>query len=254
MSNTSRPVSESDLHAYVDGQLSAEEMEWVEAWIADHPEDRVKVQSWKLQNSDLKELFSKENISLPGDNAMLSRNGMSTPLRYFAAAIAATIIFSAGFLSAQLTPFAGGTNAQDAAFSSEASAAFLIYTAEVRHPVEVQASEKDHLVAWLGKRVGKSFPAPDLEQFGFDLIGGRLVPVDGNASALLMYENKAGKRLTVIVAPSGQSRDTAFQFVSDGPVETFFWIDEELRYAVSGEVSREILRSIADECYRQFQV
>ena len=35
-------------------------------------------------------------------------------------------------------------------------------------------------------------------------------------------------------------------------LETFYWIDGELGYAVTGEILRETLREVAEECYRQF--
>ncbi|WP_442963875.1 anti-sigma factor family protein, partial [Pseudomonas sp. HMSC75E02] len=31
--------TESDLHAYLDGQLDAERRQWIEAWLASHPQE-----------------------------------------------------------------------------------------------------------------------------------------------------------------------------------------------------------------------
>lgn len=135
----------------------------------------------------------------------------------------------------------------------EASSAFLIYASEVRHPVEVRADEKDHLVKWLSKKLGHQLAAPDLSARGFSLVGGRLVPVNGRAGALLMYEDAVGKRLTILVGQSEANAVTSFRFASEGPVETFYWIDEKLSYAVTGEIPRALLRSVADDCYQQFQ-
>jgi anti-sigma factor RsiW len=136
---------------------------------------------------------------------------------------------------------------------TEASSAFLIYASEVRHPVEVKADERDHLVTWLGKRLGQKFAAPDLSRWNFSLVGGRLVPVDGRAGALLMYEDAGGKRLTMLVGQSDASTPTSFRFVSQNGLETFYWIDERLTYAVTAEIPRDMLREIADDCYRQFE-
>ena len=36
-----------------------------------------------------------------------------------------------------------------------AARAHLVYSPEVRHPVEVEAKEKDHLVKWLSKRLDR---------------------------------------------------------------------------------------------------
>ena len=40
-------VTEDELHAYVDNELPAERRGDVEAWLAAHPEDATRVQSWR---------------------------------------------------------------------------------------------------------------------------------------------------------------------------------------------------------------
>ena len=47
---------------------------------------------------------------------------------------------------------------------------------EVRHPVEVGGSERDHLQQWLSKRVGYQVSPPQLDKAGLKLVGGRLLP------------------------------------------------------------------------------
>ena len=41
------PVTEDELHAYVDNELPAERRGDVEAWLASHPEDAARVRSWR---------------------------------------------------------------------------------------------------------------------------------------------------------------------------------------------------------------
>lgn len=246
-------ITEDQLHAYVDGELSPDDVMRVEAYLQAKPEDAARVAAWRRQNSDIRALMGNPLVSLPGDAALISKAKPRVWPRYASAAAAAILLFAAGNLSAHFWPLTQPTDAPELALSSEANTAYLVYSSDVRHPVEVRADEKDHLIAWLGKRVGKAFPSPDLQPLGFNLIGGRLLPVEGNPGALLMYENAEGKRLTVLVGRSGNSRDTSFQFASNGSVETFYWVDEQLSYAVTGEVSRATLQKIAEECYRQFQ-
>ncbi len=78
------------------------------------------------------------------------------------------------------------------------------------------------------------------------------MPVGGKAGAFFLYEDETGKRLSVIVGRNPDNRDTSFRFASSDGVETFYWIDKDLGYAVSGEISRDRLRQVAEECYRQF--
>ena len=41
------PVTEDELHAYVDNELPAERRGDVEAWLATYPDDAARVQSWR---------------------------------------------------------------------------------------------------------------------------------------------------------------------------------------------------------------
>lgn len=131
------------------------------------------------------------------------------------------------------------------------SAGYGIYASEVRHPVEVYANEKDHLVGWLGKRLGIHFTAPDLTSQGFNLVGGRLVPFAGKPGALLMYEDNSGQRLTMMVGHDADNRSTGFRYQTSGNIETFYWIDGTIGYALSGEIGKAHLEDVAMVVYQQ---
>ncbi len=135
----------------------------------------------------------------------------------------------------------------------QAQSAFLIYASEVRHAVEVGPDQQAHLANWLGKRLDHPLNIPDLSSLGFSLVGGRLLPVNGKAGALFMYEDASGQRLTVLLGRNPDNRETSFRIDSSGGVETFYWIDGPIGYAVTGEVPRALLQKVADECYRQFE-
>lgn len=258
MSDAEKTVTHEDLHAYADAQLSAADVARVEKWLADHPEDREWVREWLTQNRAIQGMFAPYRRSLSGDAELLTSatplRGRPAWMRRSAAVAAGLCLFLAGIATGHYLPSKHAPPApmRETPLHEEASSAFLIYTSEVRHPVEVRADEKDHLVTWLGKRLGHKLAAPDLTHLGFNLVGGRLVPVNGKAGALLMYEDAAGKRLTIMVGQSAEDAITSFRFAASGPVETFYWVDDKLSYAVTGEIPRDMLRRIADTCYQQF--
>lgn len=257
MTEAGRPVTEEDLLAYADAQLSNGDVARVEAWLKANPEDAARVRAWQQQNRDIQTMFEPYRRARDGDADLLRAAPEQEPAtrswRRSGLQVAAGIcLFALGGLAGLTYPRPDAPPEQ-ATLPTEASSAFLIYASEVRHPVEVRADEKDHLVAWLGKRLGQKFAAPDLSRWNFSLVGGRLVPVDGRAGALLMYEDAGGKRLTMLVGQSDASTPTSFRFVSHDGLETFYWIDERLTYAVTAEIPRDMLREIADACYRQFE-
>lgn len=257
MTDRNSPISEVELHSFVDGQLSDEERTRIATILESHPEQAALADEWCKQNEGIRQLFAGYALEKNGDVGLIRSSTRRRKHKYHWA-VAASIL--AALVIGGFGGFAGSriygqpqqiTNAD--ALPQQAQAAYLIYASEVRHPVEVFSEEEAHLATWLGKRLNiADLKIPDLSTFGFQLVGGRLLPVDNKPGAFFMYEDRAGKRLSVIVGRNPQNRDTSFRFASSDGVETFYWIDGELGYAVSGEISRDQLRQIAEECYRQF--
>jgi anti-sigma factor RsiW len=133
-------------------------------------------------------------------------------------------------------------------FAQRADVAYAVYTPEQRHPVEVAASQEEHLINWLSKRLNRPLSVPSLQEYGYSLVGGRLLPDEAGPAAQFMYENQAGARLTLYV--TGIARDeTAFRLFRDGNRRTFYWVNDHMGYALSGPISESKLRSIAlDVC------
>ncbi len=258
MNAADQPVTEADLHAYTDGLLPDADRPRIEAWLRDNPEDAARIAEWQAQNAGIKATFSGYEKSRPGDTDMIGKPPALSPWSKRLAAVAATIaVFAAGTLAGHYGPALFERpqlqlTAQET-LPKEAQNAFLVYASEVRHPVEVFANEEAHLATWLGKRLAISnLKVPDLTSLNYHLVGGRLLPVDGKPGAMFMYENQTGERLTVLVGRNAANKTTSFRFASSDNIETFYWIDGELGYAVTGEISREELRKVAEECYRQF--
>lgn len=138
------------------------------------------------------------------------------------------------------------------ALPARAARAHLVYAAEVRHPVEVDASQQEHLVAWLSKRLGTKLKVPVLAAEGYELLGGRLLPGPEGPVAQFMYQESGGRRLTLYVSARAKDEgQTAFRFVREGPVSVFYWIDGNWGYALSGEVERPVLSRLSSSVYRQ---
>jgi anti-sigma factor RsiW len=147
-----------------------------------------------------------------------------------------------------------GANVTAQQLPLRAARAHLVYASEVRHPVEVDASQQDHLVKWLSKRLGIDLTVPVLAKDGFELLGGRLLPGNEGPVAQFMYQDASGKRLTLYVTRPHQGEElTAFRFAQEGPVSVFYWIDKECGYALSGEVDRATLAKVASTVYKQLE-
>lgn len=125
-------------------------------------------------------------------------------------------------------------------FTRRAAVAHAVYSPEVRHPVEVWADEKSHLTAWLSKRMRAEIRAPDLTGAGFALLGGRLLPGEGAVAgaplpaAQFMFENPAGRRVTLYIGTAGSlGRKTEPRYARERGVAVLHWAHSGLAYAIT---------------------
>ncbi len=265
MTDEFNTVSEDELHAYVDGHLSQPERGRIEAWLEKHPARAQEVREWQAQAAALQQHFAVYAHGEEGDRALVSAHRhhghavASSPALVLRRIAAGLLIFAAGAVAGMygpgiIAPVRPPETAESPdSLPRQAQSAFLVYASEVRHPVEVGADQQAHLATWLGKRLDYGLKIPNLSALGFSLVGGRLIPVNGTAGAMLMYEDGSGQRLTVLLGRNRNNRETSFRIASQGSLETFYWIDGEIGYAVTGEVPRSLLQKVADECYRQFE-
>ncbi|MBL4693691.1 MAG: anti-sigma factor [Magnetovibrio sp.] len=250
--NTPEHMSDADLNAYVDGELGYQECAEMKNWLAAQPEDAARVEAYRQQNDELHKLFdpvSDEPVpSAFSDRVVQARSNEPRPVWM---QIAAMFLFL-------ITGAAGGWGlhgvqksavpASVPKFVERAVGAHLVYASEVRHPVEVAASQEGHLVAWLSKRLGSPMRAPRLQSAGYQLIGGRLLEESSQPAAQFMYEDDTGRRITVYVrAHNGEA--TAFKFISKNNVSAFYWKDAPFAYALSGDIPRAELLKIAHVVY-----
>jgi len=242
-------VTELDLHAYADGQLDDARRVLVEAHLAHDADAAASVRVWRKQNETLRALFNPV-LNEPVPRRLLD---MRAPRRrwpsYALAAGAMGLSFALGWIlhANQTEPFA-----QTAALPRRAAVAHAVYVPEVRHPVEVGADQQDHLVKWLSKRLGSELKVPQLAPEGFELVGGRLLPGGKGPVAQFMYQDVKGQRITLYISiRDAERRDTAFRFSQEDKVAVFYWIDGNLGYALSANMDRASLLTVATAVYRQ---
>lgn len=244
-------ITEEALLAWYHGDLPEAEAEVVADAVAADPALRAQVDDWCAQDGALNALFAPvASEPVPERLASAVRPPATRPWLQIAAMAALFVVgLSAGWGAAQFTPGAAPSAAPRLA--EAAIAAHETYVVEVLHPVEVQASEAEHLVGWVAKRLGQEITPPDFAAQGFRLMGGRVLPGETGAAAMFLYESDTGQRVSLYVAPTGGDGETAFQFAENAGVQSFWWVDRDLSYAVVGDVPRAALRAIAVAAYDQ---
>ena len=271
------PISDSDLHAYVDELLPESRRAEVEAYLATDAEAAERVRAYAEQNRSLKELFDpvlKEAVpdrllkpvrASGGDQVFSPRASWISG--WSVQRIAAGIVFVAigaasgwvahdAFQPSQVETLASRTlpaeNVYEANLVKQAAIAHTVYSPDARRPVEIAAEQEDQLVAWLSKRLGTRIQVPKLGSVGYELIGGRLLPGSKGPVAQFMYHDATGQRLTLYVSNENTGNtDTGFLFAQEGPVNVFYWINGNFGYALSAGIDKGELAHVATVVYDQ---
>ncbi|MBI1424670.1 MAG: anti-sigma factor [Gammaproteobacteria bacterium] len=243
--------TEADIQAYVDGRLDSARHAEVEIYLAEHPDLAAQVRAYQEQNQMLHGLFDRVlDEPVPERLTAVTAGKTRRKLPRIAAALAWVMLGGvSGFL------FRGEMLHKVVVaepFTERAAIAHVVYSAELLHPVEVGADQEKHLVQWLSKRLGHTLRVPDLGPFGYQLVGGRLLPGSNQgAAAQFMYQMKSGSRLTLYVSVKDKgTAQTAFRIEEQDGQQVMYWVDEDLGFALVGEQDRQRLLEMARVTYK----
>ena len=266
---SSPPIDEASLHALADGRLSPSDREELQARLAADPESLRTVQAWQAQRDLLRSLHKDVlHEPVPPELAEAARHvgragaSLARWQRWGGMAASVLLAFLVGWLAHgqwDQRPGSGAiAKARSTDFGHQSVVAHVVYSPEVRHPVEVTAAQQEHLVQWLSKRLGRPLKVPDLAPQGYELVGGRLLPGDQGARAQFMYQNAKGERVTLYVGAIDGSKpaapstaETAFRFTSEAGTSSFYWVDQGFGYALAGRLARPDLLALAETVFKQ---
>ncbi len=247
-------LTDEDLLAFQMGTLPPDAALAMAARVAADPAAQAMLADWAAQDAALGALYAPiADEPVPARMTDIIRRTEAAPpprrpLWQVAAAVAVMALgIGAGWFARDLA----GVTPQMQSLHLAALQAHETFVAEVRHPVEVPASDSEHLKTWMSKRMGRDMQPPDFTATGFALLGGRIVPSAQGPAAFYMYEDASGARVTLYILPRGDRQSTAFQFAQDDGAQTFFWMDEGLSCAVVGDIPRALLNTIAVAAYDQ---
>jgi len=246
-----RPVGEDDIQAFIDGRLPPGRSESVEAHLDADPIAAARVAADRQIRDALRSrLAFKAAEPIPPRLRVSELSGNRRRIGSVAAALLWMLAGAAAGWTAH--EWRSGPAGAGGAIARDAIAAHRTFVVESVHPVEVAATQEQHLVQWLSKRLGRPLTAPALAGYGYRLMGGRLLSSERGPAAQFMYENGSGGRLTLYVH-AGEGGATGFRFAQENEVSAFYWTEEGLGYAIAGQLDRDRLLSVAQAVYREYE-
>ncbi|MGD9884534.1 MAG: anti-sigma factor [Reyranella sp.] len=214
------PIDDSLLVAYVDGELDPVTCRGVDDLLKQNAAVRSRVAMFRRSRDLLRLAFSEAGYMASSERLAVRTGEILQPnvLRrraWWALPVAAAI---AGLVIGNLvlsTNFGFGESSSSrlAYLLEEVGAYYAVFARETEHVVEVSASRRDHIEAWLGNRVRYPFKVPDLTSRGLKFLGARLVPVDGGVVAQLMYVDGGGEHIAICVVFTEDKLDSPLRSV-----------------------------------------
>lgn len=250
-----RPITEDDLHAYVDDVLEPERRAEVGSYLAGHPDVAKRVAGFVDQRERLRAALAPiADEPLPPElnlSRMIEGNRRRSPPAWWA--IAAMLLLSVGgfggwIVRGSFEAPSGGV----AALAQEAAYSYNVYAPDRIRPVEMRASDATQLVQWISSRLNRPVKVPDLAGSGYRLMGGRLVATQHGPAAMFMYDDDHGSRVVVLTRPmSSADQNAPMTEQLNGGATGFAWADDGIGYSLVGPAPTNSLKAIANEVRRQ---
>lgn len=265
----SAAITDDELAAYFDGQLSESAAHAVACRLTQT--DRETLRHWSDQRSQIRTLADHIDAEPMPKHLMAAARQLNDAYRqahrwrqWGGMAAGVFLAFGLGWFVRGVDQGPGAPQAivqatppQPHTFVVQASVAHATYVPEVRHPVEVAATQRQHLVQWLTKRLARDIKVPDFSAEGFELMGGRLLPGDEGARAQFMFERPDGLRVTLYLgaiktdSASATPAGNAFAFRSQAGTASFYWVEDGFGYALTGPLPRHELLKLSELAYAQ---
>jgi len=266
-----------DLVAYVDGELPAAEARNIETWLAGDAEAQELRRNLQEDALALRGLFGAvlrepvpANLSAPlggataaplqASGTVVELPGRSRPrplgLWLAAAAIACLAIGGlAGFFGGQYQARQeiAAIPPQPPSWIMQVAQYHQVYAREQRHLAEVPAEETPHIEAWLGKRLELPFKVPDLSAFGLTFKGARMLVINGEPVAQLIYLPADGRALALCFIHS-KREDKPLTASQQDDLNLVDWRVKGYGFVVIGWEDQKELRAIAEASQKGFSL
>lgn len=236
------------LMAYADGELDEAAAREVEQRIANDPRARAQVELYRETASLLRSACGEARYASVATLRPPARGRSGPSRRRVALAIAASVgIGVLGFGTGRMLPATGESD-----LLAEVAEYHTVISRETTHLAELPASHADEAMAWLGARIARKLVVPDLASASLHFAGVRLLVIDGQPVADLLYAREHGPPVALCIARMAGGARPIRLARRDG-LQLAAWRDGGYAYVVVGELDERAARDIAERASVQLR-
>lgn len=260
--------TDESIQDYIDGRLSSRNRMLFAQHLLANPGDAAKVSELQLQNDLLKgvgiDILDEE---VPGHlRAVLQKSGVGKPssggrmnkspvgstrksgfaIQWLVAASLATLVMG-GFAGWVGRDYIDPPASSEDVILSSGLDAYRLYAGDKEYPVEFGSDKIDAVTSWLDRTFKTPFKVPTLEDEGYKLVGGRVLPYSSGNYGFFLYENAKSERVAVICWPRGQSPQPVRRYNPGKDYTTRYWNKSKFGFAVYAQSANSEFETVADK-------
>lgn len=262
-------ITDAKIQDYIDGRLSPRERALFAAQLESSPEKAELVYALQRQNDILKaagaEILDEpipERLRAVLDTSNKTTNGsgagrksqIKSPMRSIGYGTSLARGIAASFMALVVGGVLGWygrdlsepeINPEDLVLSSGLDA-YRLYGADKDFPVEFTSDRLNDLTGWLNRTFKVPIKPPALDDRGYKLIGGRVLPYSSGNYGFFLFENDKSHRVAVICWPRGQEIKRRRPYSPGKEYVSRYWNKDKFGFAVYAQSSNLDFDKIAD--------
>lgn len=249
----STPVTDEELQAYADNELTPERRLIVADYLNENPEAAANVAMIAAQTALVRAATASLRDPTVPKHLRVERlfererehwrpRFVSGGWSHVAAALVGVFILG-GASGWGLHGGFGIGNSRIRPLVEEAADSYAVYEPDRLHPVEISARNRDELNTWVSTRLGRPISAPDVIA-DFTLLGGRVIATSRGPAAMFMYVNALGKRIVMLVCPLSLHGTAPITDSSPDGLSGVSWSDQGVGYSLVGLVPGKQLHDL----------
>jgi len=246
-------ITEADLIAFADGTIDPARRALVADAIARDSELAATIAAFRQQTIVLRQVFDPV-FAEPIPQKILETVQTDHVLRPWRMLAAACAILTIGVCMGWIARDVVFGDPLGTSLGQRGALAYATFGAHDAPDLDVSSAEilEGH---WLIKTLLRDTPVPDLEPLGMKLAGGRLMMGETQPAALLIYHGENGRKLTIFMRSDiDPVRTIPIRQHSDAYFRSAYWAQNEVGFAISGNLSPEKLYATAEFVRAQGQI